>query len=73
MLLTDVIVLMVYSNVIAVGELALEFAKVTDAATACADFRSTVTPTESMRTSMAPTIEPRTLCAFELGPYILLV
>lgn len=73
MLLTDVIVLMVYSNVIAVGELAVEFAKVTDAATACADFRSTVTPTESMRTSMTPTIEPRTLCAFELGPYILLV
>jgi hypothetical protein len=73
MLLTDAMVLMVYSNVIAVGELAFEFAKVTDAATACAALRSTVTPTESMRTSMTPTIEPRTLCAFELGPFILLV
>jgi hypothetical protein len=26
-----------------------------------------------MRTSMTPTNEPRTLCAFELGPFILLV
>ena len=60
MLLTKFIVLMVYSKVTAVCALALVFDNVTDAATACADLRSTVRPTVNKSINMTPTSEPST-------------